>query len=246
LDDDGLGAGLSPAIATGLGAPGGGTPQRWKSIDEGPMPLSVLPNNGPMPTSPPAVVWGQEKELVLMSRLRRQFLAADTNAADWYYPASGLSVTSSLGRCNAGLCTAGNVAAACATNTDCAQAISLDSSALSTGRGRRDITNLTQASSIDIPVLCFGGSNGLAPIGASYLGFANSIGPCTAPSCNGTPRVVDASVPNTAFPTYGGVNGGFEVYIREGLAHNDILQSQDGPDSNVLSPLAAFIARNIP
>jgi hypothetical protein len=139
----------------------------------------------------------------------------------------------------------GNVSAACATNSDCAQSISLDSTALSVGRGRRDIANLTQAPNIDIPVICFGGSNGLTPIGASYLGFAQSIGTCTAPSCNGTPRVVSATLPNTAFPTYGDVNGGFEVYIREGLSHFDVVVAEDGPDSNIHGPLGDLIARNV-
>jgi pimeloyl-ACP methyl ester carboxylesterase len=245
LDDDGLGAALSPALATSLGAPGNGIPQRWTAIEDAPMPGSVLPNNGPAPVAATPAVWGQEKELVSMTRFRSMFLAADTNAADWYFAASGLGLTSSLGRCNVGSCTAGNVGALCSTNAECAQSISLDSSALSVGRGRDDIVNLTQAGNIDIPVISFGGSNGLTPIGASYLGFANSIATCTAPSCDGTPRVVNASSPSAAFPTYGDVDGGYEVYIREGLAHQDVLQAQDGPDSNVLTPLAAFIARNV-
>jgi hypothetical protein len=250
LDDDGLGASLSPAVAAGLGDSGGGSPKIWIDITEGPFGGSTVPNNGPAPTSlpppsPTPPVWGQEKELVSMSRFRTTFTAADSNAADWYYAASGLSVTSAPGRCSAGTCTVGNVAASCTTNTDCAQSISLDSSALSVGRGRRDIVNLTQATSIDVPVICFGGSNGLTPLGANYLGFAQSIGTCTSPSCNGTPRVVDALLPNPAFPTYGDVNGGFEVYIREGLSHFDVVVAEDGPDADILGPLAAFIARNV-
>ncbi len=245
LDDDGIGATLSPAVAAGLGDAGGGTPQQWLDITEGPFAPTAIPNNGPAPTAPPAVMWGQEKELVSMSRFRTTFTAADSNAADWYFAASGLSVTNSPGRCTAGLCSAGNVPAVCATNNDCAQSISLDSTALSVGRLRRDIVNLTQAAAIDIPLISFGGSNGLTPIGASYHGFGQSIGTCTAPSCNGTPRVVDATLPNTAFPTYGGIDGGYEVYIREGLSHFDVVVAEDGPDSNVLDPLGDFIARNV-
>lgn len=250
LDDDGIGAMLSPAVAAGLGDSGGGNPRIWIDITEGPFGASTVPNNGPAPTSvpppsPTPPVWGQEKELVSMSRFRTTFTAADSNAADWYYAASGLSVTSAPGRCSAGTCTVGNVAATCATNTDCAQSISLDSSALSVGRGRRDIVNLTQAANIDVPVICFGGSNGLTPLGANYLGFAQSIGTCAAPSCNGTPRVVDALLPNPAFPTYGDVNGGFEVHIREGLSHFDVVVAEDGPDADILGPLGDFIARNV-
>jgi pimeloyl-ACP methyl ester carboxylesterase len=250
LDDDGLGAALSPAVAAGLGDVGGGNPKLWLDITEGPFGASTVPNNGPAPTSipPPSStppVWGQEKELVSMSRFRTTFTAADSNAADWYYAASGLSVTSAPGRCSAGVCSVGNVAASCTTNNDCAQSISLDSSALSIGRGRRDIVNLTEAANVDIPVICFGGSNGLTPLGASYLAFAESLGTCAAPSCDGTPRVVDDSLPNPAFPTFGDVDGGFEVYIREGLSHFDVVAAEDGPDSNILGPLGDFIARNV-
>jgi pimeloyl-ACP methyl ester carboxylesterase len=250
LDDDGLGAALSPAVAAGLGDVGGGNPKIWLDITEGPFGASTVPNNGPAPTSvpppsPTPPVWGQEKELVSMSRFRTTFTAADSNAADWYYAASGLSVTSAPGRCSAGVCSIGNVSASCTTNSDCAQSISLDSTALSVGRGRRDIVNLTEAANVDIPVICFGGSNGLTPLGANYLGFAQSLGACTAASCDGTPRVVDDSLPNPAFPTFGGVDGGFEVYIREGLSHFDVVAAEDGPDSNILGPLGDFIARNV-
>jgi pimeloyl-ACP methyl ester carboxylesterase len=245
LDDDGLGASLSPAVAAGLGDLGGGSPRRWLDITEGPFSPTAIPYNGPAPTSLPAGVWGQEKELVSMSRFRTTFTAADSNAADWYYASSGLSVTSVAGRCAAGTCTVGSVGNSCANNADCGQSISLDSTALSVGRGRRDIVNLTQAANVDIPVICFGGSNGLTPVGASYLPFAQSLGTCTAPSCNGTPRVVDASLPNPAFPTFGEVDGGYEVHIREGLSHFDVVAAEDGPDSDIYGPLGAFLARNV-
>jgi hypothetical protein len=245
LDDDGLGASLSPAVAAGLGDSGGGIPKQWVDITEGPFGIATVPNNGPAPTALPAVVWGQEKELVSMTRFRTTFTAADSNAADWYFASSGLSTTSVSGRCSAGTCTVGNVPAVCATNSDCTQSISLDSTALSIGRARPDIANLTQAPAINIPVISFGGSNGLTPIGASYLGFGQSIGTCTAPSCNGTLRVVDAALPNPAFPTFGGIDGGYEVYIREGLSHFDVVVAEDGPDSNVIGPLSDFLARNV-
>jgi hypothetical protein len=139
----------------------------------------------------------------------------------------------------------GNVGAVCTTAAQCTQAISLDSSALSIGRGRRDIENLTQAPGIDIPVIAFGGTNGLVPVPGGYTAFGTSIGTCTAPSCDGTPRVVDASTPNPAFPTFGGVNGGFEVVMAEGFAHVDIVTAEDDVQNPVTPALVAFLKRNI-
>ena len=149
------------------------------------------------------------------------------------------------GVCTASLCTLGNVGASCGTNSDCTQSISLDSTALSVGRGRRDIENLTQAPNVNIPVLCIGGSNGLTPIPARYLGLAQSLGACTAPSCSGAPRVVDASSPNAAFPTFGGAAGGFEVVIAEGFAHIDVIAAEDDADNPIVGALSDFLARNV-
>jgi hypothetical protein len=147
------------------------------------------------------------------------WIAEGTNFTDWYYPSAGLSTTAG---------------------------INLDSTALSVGRNRRDIENLTQVGSIDIPVIAFGGTNGLTPLAGNYTAFGQSIGTCAAPSCDGsTARVVNPSVPNTAFPTLGSVNGGFEVHLSEGFAHLDIVTAQDGPASNVIAPLVAFIQRNL-
>jgi hypothetical protein len=120
-----------------------------------------------------------------------------------------------------------------------------DSTVLSVGRGRRDIENLTQAANINIPVIGFGGSNGLVPVSGRFIPMAQSLGVCTAPSCDGTPRVVDASMPNPAFPTFGDADGGFEVHISEGFAHVDVLTSEDDVNNNVLAPLSAFIDRNV-
>jgi hypothetical protein len=126
---------------------------------------------------------------------------------------------------------------------------SLDSSALSLdpplGRGRRDIENLTQAANIDVPVICFGGSNGLTTVPGAWVPFASSIGVCTASTCDGsTPRVVAADQPNPAFPTFGGAAGGFEAYISEGYAHVDVVVAEDVEGNQVIGPLAAFLARN--
>jgi hypothetical protein len=104
--------------------------------------------------------------------------------------------------------------------------------------------NLTQAPNVDIPVICFGGSNGLVPVPGLFVPVASSFGLCTAPSCSGTARVVDAALPSPAFPTFGGVAGGFEVVVTEGMAHNDVVVAEDIPANGVLTPLV-FIARNV-
>jgi pimeloyl-ACP methyl ester carboxylesterase len=252
LDDDGLGAQLSQAIAASIGAAGPtvNNLHTWLDLTEGPFASSAVPNNGAAPTTLPGSDWGQEKEVTSLARLRETFIGT-SNASDWYYPAAGLSVTSVAGVCTAGICTVGNVGAPCSgatqaqANDQCSQSISLDSSALSIGRGRRDIENLTQAANVNIPLICFGGSNGLTPVPGRYTVLANSLGTCSAPSCTGsTPRVVNASSPNAAFPTFGNVDGGFEVYVSEGFAHLDVITAEDNADNNVLAPLAAFMARN--
>jgi len=76
--------------------------------------------------------------------------------------------------------------------------------------------------------------------------YAETLGPGTAPSCDGsTPRVVDAATPNTAFPTFGGIEGGFEVHMSEGYAHVDVVSAEDDETNNVIRPLLDFISRNL-
>jgi pimeloyl-ACP methyl ester carboxylesterase len=246
LDDDGAVASLASFVATSLGAPGptvGGL-QTWLDITEGPMPPSVLPNNGPPPTALPAPRWGQEKEVSRLDRVARTFYEGRTGFTDLYYPSAGPSVTSVTGVCSSGTCSVGNVGASCAGNAACSQSINLDSSALSNGRGRRDIENLTQAANIDIPVIAFAGSNGATPVPGNYTPFGNSIATCAAPSCDGTARVVDATMPNPAFPTFGDIPGGYEVVVAEGFAHVDVLTAEDTVDNPIPAALVAFIVRN--
>jgi hypothetical protein len=245
LDDDGLVASFAPFLGTSLGVPGPTVDDvvTWLDIVENPAPSQ--PDNGPQPTALPPRVWGQEVEVTNFERLIPTFYAGGTNFTDLYYPSSGLSTTSAAGVCTAGTCSAGNVGAACGNDAACAQAIRLDSSALSIGRGRRDIESLTEAANIAIPVIAFGGSNGLTPVPGTFTPFAQSIGACAAASCDGTPRVVDPALPNPAFPTFGGVAGGFEVYISEGYAHVDVVTAEDGPHNQVIAPLLEFLARNV-
>ena len=202
--------------------------------------------HGPAPTTVSGAVWGLEREVTRIDRFDDTFIAGGNTASDWYYASSGLSVISAPGVCSGGFCTAGNVGAGCANDAACAQSISLDSTALSVGRNRRDIANLTQAGQVDIPVICFGGSNGLTPVAGLYVPFARqhrrlhraelhrgaarrqrrrSRAPRSRPSAN--------------------VAGGFEVVISEGLAHNDVVTSEDIAENHVLAPLSDFIARNV-
>lgn len=233
VDDDGLVAEIASFVAMSAGAEGPVVDglATWLDLDEAaafppcPGDACVTPDHGPPPTDASAGIWGVEREVIRMERLVRTLFAGGTNFTDWYYPSAGLSVTQGLP--------------------------SLDSSALSLdsplGRGRRDIDNTTQAASVDVPVIAFGGSNGLTSIPADFVPFASSIGPCAAPSCDGsTPRVVDADTPSPAFPTFGGAAGGFEVYISEGYAHVDPLAAEDGPHNQVLGPLVQFLSRNAP
>lgn len=223
VDDDGFVAGIAAFVAMSVGFRGSNVDGlgTWSDITET-VPPQAFVDNGPAPTTLPGRTWGVEAEVTDFGRLLDLFIG-ETNFLDWYFPSSGLGVTAGLP--------------------------SLDTSALSldppAGRGRRDIDNLTQAGGIDIPVICFGGSNGLTPVPGSFVAFAKSIAACKADSCDGsTARVVDATLPNPAFPTLGNVAGGFEAYISEGYAHVDIVTANDGPDNQVIAPLAAFLARN--
>ena len=246
LDDDGAVASLASFVSTSIGAPGptvGGL-LTWLDTTEGPLPPAVLPNNGPAPTTLPATKWGQEKEVTRLDRVVSTFYEGGTNFTDIYYPSAGPSVTSIGGVCTSGTCTVGNVGAACTANANCSQSVNLDSTPLSVIRGRRDIENLTQAANINIPVIAFGGSNGLAPVAGSYTPFGTSIGACTVSPCDGTPRVVDASLPNPAFPTFGDVDGGYEVIVAEGFAHVDVLTAEDDVNNPIPAALVAFIERN--
>ncbi len=226
LDDDGVAAALAGFLATSLGFDGplvNGV-ATWLSRGEA-IPTAAFTNNGPAPVEAGFDgVWGVEKEPSdLEGRMLPMFYAGQTNFSEWYYSSSGLGVVSGLG---------------------------LDTSALSApppvGRGRADIENRTQARRIDIPVIAFGGSNGLAVTPDVWLSFAGAIARCAAPSCDGlTPRILDENNPNPAFPSFGDIAGGFEVYISEGYAHLDVLTADNDATNNVIGPLLEFVRRNL-
>jgi len=194
----------------------------WINVDE-PQPAAAIPDNGPAFVA--GEVWGQEKEVSRLDRFFPALSSPGTNFGDSYFASSGLSTTNGLD----GAGTFGG---------------SLDSTALSVTRGRPDIENLTQALAINIPVIAFGGTNGLTPTGSDFRSFSQSIGTCTAPSCNGvTQRLVTDLVVN---PIFGGVNGGYEVHLIEGYAHIDVVSSEDDVDNTLLGPLHDFLVRNTP
>ncbi|MCZ6462796.1 MAG: hypothetical protein O7A09_00540 [Proteobacteria bacterium] len=222
LDDDSPFAPVLPSfLQTSIGYPGPVVDglATWQAITEGPLPPAAFLDKGPPPTELPAGVWGVGAEVVRIDRLLTTFFVGESNFTDWYYPNAGPSTTTGL--------------------------VGLDSTPLSVGRGRRDIENLTQAGNIDIPVIAFGGSNGLTTVPGNFVPFAQSLAPCAAPSCNGTPRVIDADQPNPAFPTLGGVEGGFQVKISEGLAHVDVAALEDDRQSKLYKPLVRFLQRNL-
>lgn len=225
LDDDGVVANIASFLATSVGFPGPAVDGIRTWLSGNAIPAQAFVDNGPAPEAvEDRRKWGVEAEPTeLAAVILPMFYRGQTNFIDWYYPSSGLSVVNGLG---------------------------LDTTALSAppplGRGRSDIDNRTQGAFIDVPVIAFGGSNGLTATPASWLGFAKTIAPCAAPACDGmTARVVDETNPNTAFPTFGEIPGGFEVYISEGYSHLDILTAEDGEGNKVISPLLAFLLRHL-
>ena len=222
----------------------------WKDISQGtPTPKPFVPP--PTTLTAPIPIWGHDRDVTRLDRVLWAFFAGATNFSDWYYPNAGPSTTSVTGLCTSGTCSVGDKGAPCTTDAQCSQGSNLlDSTKLSApppaGRGRCDIENLTQAGNINTPVIAFCGTAGLARVPGVYTPFAQSIGKCTAPSCDkSTARVVDETSPNAAFPTFGDIAGGFQVFVNEGFAHLDVLTAEDGPDNNVVGPLSDFIARNV-
>lgn len=195
----------------------------WKDINDPLLPAAALPDNGF--AFSPSDVNGPEKEVTRIGIATTLLRSDGNNFGDSYFAASGLGTTAAA---SADVFSGG-----------------LDSTALSVGRGRADIENLTEAAAINVPVICFGGRNGLTPTPGSFRSFADSIGTCSAPSCSGAPRVVDGT--SAINPVYGDVAGGFEVHMNAGYAHIDIVSADDNPaHNNVYDPLMAFLTRNAP
>lgn len=233
MDDDNLPRTVFYSISMGyLGAARADGLRIWLDNTD-PLPAAALRDFGPMPAtvSLATPAWGKEVEATSLKRIARGFFQGDTTFSDWYYPSSGLLL--------------GNAAGSGGAN------LGLDTSALSLpvsqgGRGRADIVNQTQARRINIPVIAFGGSNGLTPVAGIWRGFAEAIAPCSARSCTaGTPRTSPGQPALVADRQYGGAAGGFEVFISEGYTHVDVLSADDNETNQVVRPLAAFIQRNL-
>jgi hypothetical protein len=79
----------------------------------------------------------------------------------------------------------------------------------------------------------------------SFQAFGTSIGVCTKPGCDGTPRVVDPSLPNRRSRRFGDEAGGFQVVLAEGFAHVDVLTAEDDANNPIPAALVDFIERNI-
>ena len=231
MDDDNSDAPIFYAVSMGFVGPANDDGVvTWLDNDQD-LPPQAFRDHGPAPTSLLTTPrhWGVEAEPSNLWRMVPSFFTGDTNFSDWYYPSTGLTVGNS---------------------NDVGVNLGLDTSALSLpapeGRGRSDIVNQTQARAIDIPIIAFGGSNGLTPVPGIWTGFASAIAPCAAASCEeGAARMPTGQLPTDAFPEFGGAAGGFEVYISEGYSHMDVLTADNDATNNVINPLAAFIARNL-
>lgn len=115
-------------------------------------PGCAILDNGPRPapTDPPRV-WGVESEPTrLLDILEIQFLAS--NFVEWYFLSGRTSLDASYGIDSSGL-----VAEAVAAF------------------GNEGPLVLTQQAQVDVPVLCIGGSNGLAPLESSFANYLASI-----------------------------------------------------------------------
>jgi len=161
--------------------------RQWKDFDDPTLP-SCPPNtqnvspgcaivdNGPRPapTDPPKN-WGVEREVTSLDDvLAIQFSAM--NFIEWYYLAGRTNLDGSYGRDSSAL-VAQSVAAT----------------------GSEGPLVLTQNAHVDVPVLCLGGSNGLAPVESSFASYLTSIA---------TPPADE------------------EIHIIEGYAHLDMITAK--------------------
>jgi len=147
--------------------PPSGELRTWKDFDDPTLPTCpphavnenaiqgtgcALLDNGPrpLPTDTPRT-WGREVEVSSLPVLMAM-QTQPSNFVEWYFASGRPNLDGSYG---------------------------VDSSALVAeavaATGSEGPLNLTQNASVDVPVLCIGGSNGLAPTEASYAGYLASI-----------------------------------------------------------------------
>jgi pimeloyl-ACP methyl ester carboxylesterase len=145
----------------------GGDLRRWKDFDDPTLPTCpphavnenaihgtgcAISNNGPRP-APNATpkTWGNEREVSSLDDLVA-IQTAPSNFVEWYFGSGRPNLDGSYG---------------------------IDSSALVAGAvaatGNEGPLVLTQNANVNVPVLCIGGSNGLAPLESSFTPYLGSI-----------------------------------------------------------------------
>lgn len=135
----------------------------WKDFDDPTLPSCppntfnrtpgcALVNNGarPLPTATPRI-WGNEVEVTSLDDILA-IQTADSNFVEWYFLSGRSNLDGSYG---------------------------VDSSALVAesvaATGSEGPLVLTQNANVNVPVLCIGGSNGLAPLESSFATYLGSI-----------------------------------------------------------------------
>lgn len=147
--------------------PASGEPRTWKEYDDPTLPTCpphsvnenaiqgvgcALLDNGarPLPTDAPRV-WGNEREVSDLDDLL-EIQTAPSNFVEWYFGSGRPNLDGSYG---------------------------IDSSALVAeavaATGAEGPLVLTQNANVNVPVLCIGGSNGLAPLESSFATYLGSI-----------------------------------------------------------------------
>jgi pimeloyl-ACP methyl ester carboxylesterase len=140
-----------------------GEPRHWKDYDDATLPscppnvVNVSPgcallDNGarPLPTDTPRV-WGNEVEVSSLTDLL-EVQTAPSNFVEWYFASGRPNLDGAYGVDSSALV---------------AQAV--------TATGSEGPLVITQNANVSVPVLCFGGSNGLAPLESSFTPYLNSI-----------------------------------------------------------------------
>jgi len=169
--------------------------RRWKEFDDPTLPTCppnlrnvspgcAIENNGvrPLPTATPRV-WGNEVEVTSLDDILA-IQTAPSNFVEWYFASGRPSLDDDYG---------------------------VDSSALVAesvaSTGSEGPLVLTQNGNVDVPVLCIGGSNGLAPLESSFASYLGSIATPAADK---------------------------EIAILEGYAHLDVLTARNNAGVPIL------------
>lgn len=176
--------------------PDDGDLRSWKEYDDPTLPACppgepavspgcALLDNGPRPLpTDPARIWGREVEVSDLDDLLA-IQTAPSNFVEWYFASGRPNLDGSYGVDSSAL-----VAQAVAATGDEGPLV------------------LTQNANVDVPVLCIGGSNGLAPSESSFATYLGSI--ATPPADK-------------------------EIALLEGYAHLDVLTARDNATVPVMT-----------